>query len=171
MDRLVRSPRSRASQSLLFGAFPSSALLRLTLTHLILMIKPGQVNVFLLPEYSRMLIIMFTNRWRNTPRHRWQRLSQKRSHRWLHVRKRSLLSERLLLLEGRFCSTKNKNADDSSGLDTNCYQNKARSTVIGLAPYIVAYSEQPFYSGAAGTGATTSGASTPTATGSVAGDD
>jgi hypothetical protein len=71
--------------------------------------------------------------------------------------------------EGQFCSTTDKNADDTSGLDTNCCQDEACSTVIGLAPYIIAYSEQPFYSGAAGTGAMTSGASTPTATGSVAG--
>lgn len=71
--------------------------------------------------------------------------------------------------EGQFCSTTDINADDSSGLDTNCCQDEACSTVIGLAPYIIAYSEQPFYSGAAGTGAPTAAASTPTASGSVAG--
>lgn len=71
--------------------------------------------------------------------------------------------------EGQFCSSTSQSADDSSGLDTNCCQDEACNTVIGLAPYVIAYSEQPFYSGKSGAPATTSAGSTPTGTGSVAG--
>ncbi|PMD25544.1 hypothetical protein NA56DRAFT_699480 [Hyaloscypha hepaticicola] len=52
--------------------------------------------------------------------------------------------------EGQFCSTTSQAADDSSGLDTNCCEDAACNSVIGLAPYIIPYNQQPFYGGASG---------------------
>jgi hypothetical protein len=69
--------------------------------------------------------------------------------------------------EGQFCSTTDINADDSSGLDTNCCEDEACNSVIGLAPYVIPYTDQPFYSGASGASATTPAGSTPNPTGSV----
>ena len=70
--------------------------------------------------------------------------------------------------EGTFCSSTSEAADDSSGLDTNCCTDEACTDITGLAPYIIPYDQQPFYSGAAGTG-TTAAASTLASTHSVAG--
>jgi hypothetical protein len=75
--------------------------------------------------------------------------------------------------EGQFCSTTNPAADDSSGLDTNCCEDAACSSVIGLAPFIIPYNQQPGYSGASGSGSgsgvvMTSTGSTAAPTGSTA---
>jgi hypothetical protein len=69
--------------------------------------------------------------------------------------------------EGQFCSTTDPAADDTSGLDTNCCQDEACSTVIGLAPYIIPYNQQPFYSGASGSGSGVVMTSTPSLTGTA----
>jgi hypothetical protein len=58
--------------------------------------------------------------------------------------------------EGQCCSNTNPDPNnDADGNNVNCCEGAACNTVIGLVPFNIAYSEQPFYSGASGVGSAT----------------